>query len=110
MSMDGFRTFLDAAGSDPRIAEGARRAVGDREDVEAARALAAYARAAGFDVAVDDVAAFDRAMRGDAELSSAELDGVAGGGPIKDVSGWLDGALATVKQGIALPFGLMARR
>lgn len=110
MSMDAFRTFLDAAADDARIAEGARRAAGDGEGAESVRSLAAYAREAGYDVVPDDVAAFDHAMRSEGELSGSELDSVAGGGPLKDVSGWLDSALATVKQGLALPFGLMSRR
>lgn len=107
MSMDGFRMFLEAAGNDPRIAEGARRAVGEREDTEGAQGLAGYARAAGYDVAAEDVAAFDRAMRSEGDLSAAELDALAGGGPI---ASWLDGALATVKKGIGVPIDILTRR
>lgn len=98
--MDTPKTFLDAAAHDPRIARRPRHAAEGREGREVFRALAAHARGAGYDVGADDVAAFDRAMRGDAGLSAGEIEGIAGGGPLKDVSSWLDGTLATVKTGI----------
>ena len=78
MSDDTLRRFFDAARQDPALAEGARQALGDRPGD--ASALAAFARARGYEVSDDDVAAaVAAAPPPDGDLPDDRLDGVAGG-------------------------------
>lgn len=88
MSEHAFQEFIEAAGEDPALAEGAQKAVGDLQGNEASAALAAYARARGYDVTDEEVATAMAAGVPDGTLSDDQLDGVAGGGPIFRQDRW----------------------